>query len=192
MTDLLSGTLSDPGAYLRGIMGDQTVTAQRAIDQLLSGQVGSNIVPAIQQVAGINLGRGAQTLQQQGARFTGAAGQQIADLTQRVTADTNLAVAQALEAQANRQTNALLGAGQLSNQMAGIRAQAIQPLQLAAVQAGTGAPLIEQTRGFWGTMSDIASLGIDIASLFMGKPPTGAGKGTDTADRFTTTGGGWA
>lgn len=175
VADLLSGTLSNPDAYLRGIMGTQTASAQASIDKLLSGQVGSDIVPAIQKVAGINLNRGSQAIQQQGARFTGAAGQQIADLTQRVTADTNLAVQQALEAQANRQVNALLGAGQLSNQMAGIRVGAIQPLQLAAVQAGTGAPLIQQTRGFWGTMGDLAALGIDVASLFVGGKPSGGG-----------------
>jgi len=168
---------------MKGILGTQQQSAQRSIEQLLSGQIGNDIVPAIQQSANLAFNRGAATLQQQGARFSGAAGQQIADLSQRMGADTNLAVQQALQQNANRRVNELIGAGQLSAQQGQLALSAVQPMQLAALGLGTGAPILEESRGFWGTVGDVAGAVGGIASAIPGVGGV-IGKGVQAAGKF--------
>ena len=175
VTDLLQGAVTDPQQYMRGILGTQQQQATRSIEQLLSGQIGSDIVPSIQQSAALGLREGAAEIRQGGSRFASAAGQQIGDLTRKVNIDTNLAVAQAKERAAGRRMNELLAAGQLAGQQGQLALGAINPALNAAFSLGTGAPVLEKSRGFWGTVGDIASLGLDVASVFnpMGGGPSG-------------------
>lgn len=170
VTDFLRGSIQSPNDLMRGMFGTQQRYAERGINELLSGQIGSDIVPAIQATSGLNLARGASIIQNQGARFSAAAGQQIGDLTQRIGADTNLAVAQAREVAANRRLNELMAAGQLSNQQMGIMAQYLQPLQLAAAELGSGPAMIKEESSTLGNILGFAAQGAAIASTLMGNP----------------------
>jgi len=151
--------------------GGQTNLAQQQIDMLLKGLPGGNILPAAQTAFNQNLQRGVQTIQQQGPRFTAAAGQQAADLTQRSLNDFNLFSQQVLENQAARRAQEVLSSGQLAVSQGGLMAQTILPILQMALGAGgatSAAPIIQDPGFFGNVVSPIVQLGAVAAAPFTG------------------------
>jgi hypothetical protein len=179
--------------YLRSVLGEPERLARRGIEQLLSGQIGGDIVPAIQQNAALGFGRIKSGLQQQGQRFASATGQQIADAGIRLNADTNLAIQQALQQNANRRVSELIGAGQLSNQMGGNRIGALNarnPQLMAAFELGTGPAMIKEEGSWLGNALNFASQAASIVGSFIApgavQPQMNANGNTTIQAQFPT------